>query len=100
MLAIKNVTTQTVKVQILPDDEQIEIFRHSQKCFVDECNFISSYIFEHDNCLDLKITHNATYHEIRDAYGIPSQIAQYAIREVIATYKTILTKMSNSSSQF
>src|SRR5699024_4463056 len=100
MLAIKNVTTQTVKVQILTDDEQIEIFRHSQKCFVDACNFISSYIFEHDNCLDLKLTHNATYHEIRDAYGLPSQIAQSAIREVIAKYKTIRTEMSKSPFRF
>lgn len=100
MLATKNVTTQTVKVQILPDDEQIEIFRHSQKCFVDACNFISSYIFEHDNCLDLKPTHNATYHEIRDTYGLPSQMAQSAIREVIAKYKTIRTEMSKSPFRF
>lgn len=100
MLKSKNVTTQTVKVQILPNDEQIETFKHSQDCFIDACNFVSQYIFNNNFELNLNTVQQAVYKDIRAQFDMPSQMSISVIHEVIAKYKTIRTEMSKSPFRF
>lgn len=100
MLKSKNVTTQTVKVQILPDDEQIEMFKYSQDRFIDACNFTSQYIFDNNFELHLNTVQQAVYKDIRAQFDMPSQMSISVIHEVIAKYKTIRTEMSKSPFRF
>ena len=55
------------------------------------CDRISSYCFE-NKCLKRETIHNDLYEELRDKFGLKSQMACSAIITVIAKYKTILSE--------
>ncbi|AYE62298.1 Transposase IS607 family [Lactobacillus helveticus] len=57
------------------------------------CNFISQYIFEHAFELKQSKLNKALYHDLRDKFELKSQMAQSAIKTVIARYKTVKTQL-------
>ena len=57
------------------------------------CNFISQYIFEHAFELKQSELNKALYHDLRDKFELKSQMAQSAIKTVIARYKTVKTQL-------
>lgn len=59
----------------------------------DACNFISQYIFEHAFELKQSKLNKALYHDLRDKFELKSQMAQSAIKTVIARYKTVKTQL-------
>ncbi|WP_241960253.1 transposase, partial [Lactobacillus helveticus] len=59
----------------------------------DACNFISQYIFEHAFELKQSKLNKALYHDLRDKFELKSQMAQSAIKIVIARYKTVKTQL-------
>ena len=56
-------------------------------------NFISQYIFEHAFELKQSKLNKALYHDLRDKFELKSQMAQSAIKTVIARYKTVKTQL-------
>jgi IS605 OrfB family transposase len=81
--------TITAKLQILvnPSDEQL--FRSTMKAYCDACNYISEYIYKTHNLSRYSVQEN-TYYQVREVYGLRSQMAVSCVRTVIAKYKTIL----------
>ncbi|MFS4085660.1 RNA-guided endonuclease TnpB family protein, partial [Aerococcus urinaeequi] len=61
--------TKTIKVQLYPSASDIEKFEETQQHFLNACNFVSTYIFDHDFELGQTTLHNALYHQIRQDFG-------------------------------
>ena len=75
------------------DDETAQAFSNTMCKYRDACNFISQYIFEHAFELKQSKLNKALYHDLRDKFELKSQMAQSAIKTVIARYKTVKTQL-------
>ena len=83
-----------IKAQLLNiDDETAQAFSSTMCKYRDACNFISQYIFEHAFELKQSKLNQALYHDLRDKFELKSQMAQSAIKTVIARYKTVKTQL-------
>ena len=92
--------TKTIKVQLYPSASDIEKFEETQQQFLNACNFVSTYIFDHDFELGQTTLHNALYHQIRQDFGLQSQMAQSVMRTVIARYKTVKTQFKQKPKRY
>lgn len=91
----------TIKAKLLNiDNETAQAFVQSMEKYKDACNFISQYVFDNNFELSQSKLNKALYHEIRDQFGLKSQMAQSAIRNVIARYKTVRTQLSQKPYRF
>lgn len=78
----------TVKIQVYPDDTQKQHLLASMSAFRDACDYISGHVYEtHD--LSASSLNRLFYRKIRDRFGLPSQMAQSAIRTVISAYRSM-----------
>lgn len=59
----------------------------------DACNYVSQYIFNHDFILKQSELQSALYHELRQRFGLKSQMTQSIFKTVIARYKTVQTQL-------
>lgn len=83
-----------IKAQLLNiDDETAQAFSNTMCKYRDACNFISQYIFDHAFELKQSKLNKALYHDLRDKFELKSQMAQSAIKTVIARYKTVKTQL-------
>ncbi len=83
--------TVTAKVQIHPERQVHKSLDRSMVQYSLACDRISAYCFE-NKCLKRETIHNALYEELRDKFGLKSQMACSAIITVISKYKTILSE--------
>jgi IS605 OrfB family transposase len=81
--------TVTAKLQILVSPSDKQIICETMRAYSDACNFISEYIYKTHN-LNRYSVHENTYYQVREVYGLRSQMAISCVRTVIAKYKTIL----------
>ena len=81
----------TAKVQIHPERQVHKSLDRSMVQYSLACDRISAYCFE-NKCLKRETIHNDLYEELRDRFGLKSQMACSAIITVIAKYKTILSE--------
>lgn len=59
------------------------------KAYSNACNYVSEYIYKTHNLSRYSVQEN-TYYQIREIFGIRSQMAVSCVRTVIAKYKTVL----------
>ena len=59
----------------------------------DACNYVSEYIFNHNFVLKQSDLQLALYHELRNRFGLKSQMTQSVFKTVIARYKTVQTQL-------
>ena len=81
--------TITAKLQILVNPSDKQIICDTMKAYSDACNYVSDYIYKTHN-LSRYSVQEATYYQVREIYGLRSQMAVSCVRTVIAKYKTIL----------
>ena len=81
----------TAKVQIHPERQVHKSLDSSMVQYSLACDRISAYCFE-NKCLKRETIHNALYEELRDRFGLKSQMACSAIITVIAKYKAIIAE--------
>ncbi|MBT9628099.1 transposase, partial [Ligilactobacillus ruminis] len=53
------------------------------------CNAVSQYMFDHSFEMAQAKLNKALYHQLRNDYGLKAQMAQSAIRNVVARYRTV-----------
>ena len=80
--------TVTAKVQVLVSAAQRGSLLRAGEAYRDACNRISQHVFAtgEENFYALN---NALYHELRESFGLKSQMAQSALKTVIAKYRTV-----------
>lgn len=81
--------TITAKLQILVNPSDRDNICSTMKAYSDACNYVSEYIYRTHNLSRYSIQEN-TYYQVRETYGLRSQMAVSCVRTVIAKYKTIL----------
>ena len=81
--------TITAKIQILVNPSDKQMLCDTMKAYSDACNYVSNYIYKTHNLSRYSIQED-TYYQVREIYGLRSQMAVSCVRTVIAKYKTIL----------
>lgn len=85
--------TITAKLQILVSSSDKQILCNTMKAYSDACNYVSDYIYNTHNLSRYSVQKDV-YHQVREVYGLRSQMAVSCVRTVIAKYKTILENQS------
>ena len=80
--------TLTAKIHILPSEEEKKQLSETMKAYSDACNFVSAHIF-YSHELKYYFLNKALYHDLRERFGLKSQMAQSVIKTVIARYLAI-----------
>ena len=85
---------RVIKARIVFDNQN-DILKmvESQEAFRQGCNFVSNYIFNHDFPLNATALNKVVYNDLRERFGLKSQMAQSCIRTVVARYKTVQTQL-------
>ena len=81
--------TVTAKLQILVNPSDKQILCDTMKAYSDACNYVSEYIYKTHNLSRYSVQED-TYYQVREIYGLRSQMAVSCVRTVVAKYKTIL----------
>ena len=85
--------TITAKLQILVNPSDKQILCDTMKAYSDACNYVSDYIYSTHNLSRYSVQED-TYYQVREVFGLRSQMAVSCVRTVIAKYKTILENQS------
>jgi len=78
---------KTAKVQIYPNETDVELLQNSLKAYANACTFVSKYIYETRDLSQVSVQKH-TYTQLREEYNLPSQMACNVVRTVIGSYKT------------
>lgn len=80
-------TTVTAKIQIYVTSSQAESLKITTNAYRKASNWLSNHIFETKN-LNQSHLNNLYYHDLRNRFGLKSQMAQSVMKTVIARYKS------------
>jgi IS605 OrfB family transposase len=84
---VKIMSTITAKIQIYVSDNQAQSLRITTSAYRKACNWLSKHIFETKN-LNQTSLNNLYYSDLRNQFGLKSQMAQSVMKTVIARYKS------------
>ena len=82
--------TITAKIQLVVSAENCELLDSTANAYRNACNFVSEYIFRTHNLKQFSLN-KELYYEIREKFGLGSQMTQSVLKTVISRYKTIRT---------
>lgn len=85
--------TVTAKIQISVSDTDKVLLDNTLSVYRDACNYVSDYVF-HTHDLKQFSLNKILYSDIRENFGLKSQMVQSVFKTVIARYKTILENQS------
>ncbi len=85
--------TITAKIQISATADDKVLLNKTMSVYSDACNYVSDYVFQTHNLKQFSLN-KALYTELRERFGLKSQMAQSVLKTVIARYKTILENES------
>ena len=80
-----------MQTQLLPDAAQARSLRETIERFNEACNWIAAECFTRKEANQFNVRKIA-YHEVRERFGLSSQMAQHAIKCVCEAYKRDKTK--------
>ena len=81
--------TKTIKLRINVSPEQELLLQQMTEQYRQACNFVSEHIFDNQFNLTYQSLNKELYSDLRDYFGLKSQLAQSAIKTAIARYKTV-----------
>ncbi len=79
----------TAKIQIVVSGTAKVLLDNIMSIYCDNCNYVSDYIFYTHDLKQFSLN-KKLYSELRERFGLKSQMAQSVLKTVIARYKTIL----------
>ena len=85
--------TITAKIQISATVDDKVLLDETMSVYADACNYVSDYVFRTHNLKQFSLN-KVLYSELRERFGLKSQMAQSVFKTVIARYKTILENES------
>ena len=78
---------------IFQNSKDISKMIDSQEAFRQSCNFVSEYMFNNNFPMNTTTLVKLLYHDLREKFGLKSQMAQSCVRTVIARYRTVQTQL-------
>ena len=85
--------TITAKIQISATADDKVLLNKTMSVYSDACNYVSDYVFQTHNLKQFSLN-KALYAELRERFGLKSQMAQSVFKTVIARCKTVLENES------
>lgn len=85
--------TITAKIQISATVDDKVLLDKTMSAYADACNYVSDYVFRTHDLKQFSLN-KVLYSELRERFGLKSQMAQSVFKTVIARYKTILENES------
>ena len=85
--------TITAKIQISATVDDKVMLDETMSVYADACNYVSDYVFRTHDLKQFSLN-KVLYSELRERFGLKSQMAQSVFKTVIARYKTILENES------
>ena len=85
--------TITAKIQIFATADDKVLLNKTMSVYSDACNYVSDYVFQTHNLKQFSLN-KALYAELRERFGLKSQMAQSVFKTVIARCKTVLENES------
>lgn len=87
--------SRTIKSRIIfKDDKDIPKMVDSQEAFRQGCNFVSEYMFNNGFPMNTTGLIKILYNDLREQFGLKSQMAQSCVRTVVARYRSVQTQLS------
>lgn len=87
--------TITIKCKLkLQSSLDESVLSKSLEQYRQACNMVSQYMFNHSFEMSQARLNKALYHRLRNDYGLKAQMAQSAIRNVVARYRTVKTQLT------
>ena len=87
--------TLTAKLKILPDEQDFQLLHDTMRAYADACSFVAQKIVSDQIPLSNKKIHKAVYKDCRSEFDLPSQMSESVIRTVVASFKSIRTKVTS-----
>ena len=84
----------SIKVKLIPNQEQRDILLKTIEIYNEACNFVSQVAFKNKTASVVKI-HRICYYEIRKRFSLSSQMAVRVVGKVADAYKIARTKKLN-----
>lgn len=85
---------RTIKSRIIfKNDKDIPKMIESQEAFRQGCNFVSEYMFNNGFPMNTTGLIKILYNDLREQFGLKSQMAQSCVRTVIARYRSVQTQL-------
>ena len=78
---------------IFQNNEDISKMIESQEAFKQGCNFVSEYMFNNNFPMNTTTLVKLLYQDLREKFGLKSQMAQSCVRTVIANYRSVQTQL-------
>lgn len=85
--------TVTAKIQISVDTDSKLLLDKTMSVYSDACNYVSDYVFRTHDLKQFSLN-KVLYTDLREKFGLKSQMAQSVFKTVIARYRTILENES------
>lgn len=87
--------SRTIKSRIIfKNDKDIPKMIESQEAFRQGCNFVSEYMFNNGFPMNTLGLIKILYNDLREQFGLKSQMAQSCVRTVVARYRSLQTQLS------
>ncbi|USK72581.1 RNA-guided endonuclease InsQ/TnpB family protein [Peribacillus asahii] len=80
-------STITAKIQIYVSDNQTESLKATTNTYRKACNWLSKHVFETKNLNQVSLN-DLHYTDLRNQFGLKSQMAQSVMKTVVARYKS------------
>jgi putative transposase len=87
----------TARLKLLTTPQQQQALRQVQRAYRDALNAVSQYAFAQGKTSSVTTLHKGMYAQLRACYGLPSQLACTAERQVAATYQGLWTKCKKNA---
>jgi IS605 OrfB family transposase len=81
--------TLTAKIQISVSETDKQLLDNTMSVYRDACNYVSDYVLRTHDLKQFSLN-KALYAELRERFGLKSQMTQSVFKTVIARYRTIL----------
>ena len=88
--------TSKLRIAFQSENDRKSVF-DTLVAYRDACTFVSQYVFNHGFVLKQSQLQSTLYHDVRNLFGLKSQMTQSVFKTVIACYKTVRTQFGKQS---
>jgi putative transposase len=76
----------TVKIKLLPSEDQKQMLRDTMKAFNEACNYVSDVAYKVKTASQVRL-HHECYYSVREQFGLSAQMAVRAIGKVVESLR-------------
>ena len=91
---------RTLKLKLLIDQRESELLNEVSRLYNEVCNAVSAHIFENNFQLNFITLQREIYNDLRERFGLNSQMTVSALKTVTARYKAVKEQLRANPMKF